>query len=77
MITVLFGLSGVAAGAAEAWLLAQRARKGPNPLSFLLRLLVVAAVLVLATHAGHLLPGALGWVVGFLVAAVVAYRRPR
>jgi hypothetical protein len=77
MTAVLFGLSGIAAGVTEAWFLARRARRGPHPLSFLLRLSIVAAVLVLAAHAGHLLSGALGWIGGFLVTAIVAYRRLR
>ena len=75
MTAVFFALCGVAAGFAEAGLLARAARMKPHPLSFLARLVLVAGVLVLAAHAGHLISGATGWSFGFVTAAVVAYRR--
>ena len=75
MTAAFFALCGVAAGFAEAGLLARAARMKSHPLSFLARLVLVAGVLVLAAHAGHLISGATGWSFGFVTAAVVAYRR--
>ena len=75
MTAVFFALCGVAAGFAEAGLLARATRMKPHPLFFLARLVLVAGVLVLAAHAGHLISGATGWSFGFVTAAVVAYRR--
>lgn len=75
MMEALFALSGAATGIVEAGLLARTARAKVNPLSFLVRLALVAVVLVGAAQAGHLLSAAGGWMLGFLIAAVVAYRR--
>lgn len=77
MTAALFGLSGAAAGVVQVWLLGRSARGGSHPLSFVVRLLLIAALLVLAATSGQLLPGALGWVMGFFVAIAATYRRLR
>jgi hypothetical protein len=43
----------------------------------LVRIGLVAAVLVHAARAGHLVPGSVGWLAGFLVAAAIEHRRLR
>ena len=75
MTAALFALAGVIAGSTQAFLLARRAGGGPDAFSFLGRYLLVAVVLVLSALAGHILPAAAGWGLGFTVSAVVAYRR--
>lgn len=76
MSAVLFGLAGAAAGTTEVmWLLAQTSRQRPHPLAFGARLFIVATVLLLAALNGHLLAGAVGWMVGFFVATLIAYWR--
>jgi hypothetical protein len=73
----LFAVSGAAAGAVQARLLGRAARTSPGPLGALGRLLLVAAVLVVAARAGHIAAGSAGWATGFLVGAVLVYRRLR
>lgn len=75
MTAVLFALSGTAAGVTQAGLLARAVQKGPSPLWLLARLLLVSAVLVLAAYGGHLLSSTAGFIVGFAIAATIAYRR--
>ncbi len=67
MIDVLYFALGAVAGVAQSMLLSRSARRGPNPLSVLVRLVAVAAVLVFAAVAGHLLVAAAGWLGAFLV----------
>lgn len=70
----LSALCGAAAGAAQAGLLARTARRGPHPALLLVRLGLVGAVLLLAARAGHLGPGAAGWLAGLTVAGVMVHR---
>jgi hypothetical protein len=73
----LFVALGVAVGVAHAALLARAARSGPSPLGALVRLLLVASVLVLAATLDHVAAAAIGWGIGFVVAAAVIRRRLR
>lgn len=75
MTAVLFGLSGMAVGAAQAGLLGRQAGRASGALSFPLRFLLVAAVLTIAASAGHVFSGAGGWLLGFALASIVVYRR--
>jgi len=77
MIGWLFALAGATAGAAQAGLLGRSVRRGLHPFGLLVRIGLVAAVLVLAARAGHLVPGSVGWLAGFLVAAAIVHRRLR
>jgi hypothetical protein len=70
----LFALSGAFAGAAQAGLLARSARGVPDLFSFLIRLILVAAVLFLAARAGHLPLGAAGWLLGFAASVAILHR---
>lgn len=72
----LLGLGG-AAGAAQAGLLWRAARRRPGPAALLARLGLVAGVLLLAARAGQLLPGAAGWLAGFLLAGALLAGRAR
>lgn len=65
MTALLFALAGAAAGAIEVALLLRTARGRGGPASFLARLLLVAAVLVVGARAGHLVATAAGWLAGF------------
>jgi len=73
----LFALGGAQAGLAQAGLLFFAARRGPGPASALTRLLLVGALLLLAARSGHLLFGAVGWIVGFASTALVLQQRLR
>lgn len=73
----LFALAGVVAGVAQAGMLARSAMRGPHPLSIIVRLLGVGVVLFFAARAGHLFAAACGWMAGFVVTGVLAYRRLR
>jgi len=75
MTATLFGLGGAAVGIAQVWLLARSAGGRSHAQSFLVRLLLVAGVLVFAAAAGHVVSGALGWLMGFGVAVAVMVRR--
>lgn len=77
MIALGLGIAGAAAGVVQAGLLARASSRGPHPLGLLGRLLLVAAVLLLAARAGHLLAAAGGWLLGFGVASAAVYRRLR
>ncbi|MGR8918779.1 MAG: hypothetical protein ACU85V_04100 [Gammaproteobacteria bacterium] len=67
-------VGGTLIGAAQAGLLARSLHVASNPFAFLVRLLLVAAVLYVAARAGHLALGAAGWVLGF-AAGVAVFRR--
>ncbi|MDA8439971.1 MAG: hypothetical protein M0Z51_14075 [Propionibacterium sp.] len=70
----LFALAGVLTGFVHATALAYPGRRvsaGTWPL----RVLGVGAVLLVAALAGQLLAAVAGWVVGFLAAGVLAWRR--
>lgn len=71
----LFAFLGALTGALQAGLLGRAAARGPHPLWLLARLTLVGGVLLCAARAGHLLPAAAGWLVGFLVATVWVHRR--
>lgn len=77
MIALLFGVLGFVAGVVQAQLLSRAARRGPNPLSMMLRLLAVGAVLVGAAVAGHIFAAAAGWLIGYVASTAVAYQRLR
>lgn len=77
MIGWIFALSGAAAGAAQAGLLGRTVRCGLHPLGTLTRVGLVPAVLVLAARTGHLAPGAVGWLAGFVIAAAIVHRMLR
>ena len=72
-MTPVFVLLGVAAGVLQALLLRRSATAGapPHPLVAPARLLLVGAVLTAAALSGHLLAGAVGWLVGFAVGAAL------
>ena len=76
MTAALVLLSGAAIGVVEARWLGRSARR-PSALGAPLRLLLVGAVLLGAALLGELVAGALGWAVGFVVAAFVVHRRLR
>ncbi|MHB8416542.1 MAG: hypothetical protein ACYDCL_00595 [Myxococcales bacterium] len=77
MIGWLFGLGGATAGTVQAGLLVWSVCGRPGSLAALLRFSLVAAVLVIAARAGHLVPGAAGWLGGFAVASACAVWRLR
>ena len=77
MMPIVFGTLGGLAGLLQASLLARSAKGTPGPLSLLLRLGIVAAVLVYAAVSGSLLLAAGGWLVGYLAAALASYWRLR
>lgn len=75
MSALFFALSAFVAGAVQIGLLAASPGSWWRPLSLMLRLLIVAVVLFLAARAGHLAIGVGGWLLGFLLAAVITARR--
>jgi hypothetical protein len=75
MMSALFALSGLTAGAAQAGLLARSNQAGPHPVSLILRLVLVGAVLLFAAQNGHLAIAFAAWSAGFVVAAGAVYRR--
>ncbi|HUB08800.1 MAG TPA: hypothetical protein VMB50_17465 [Myxococcales bacterium] len=72
---ILWLIAGIAAGGAQATLLSFSAGGRSRFPAFLARIAVVAAILLLAVRAGHLVPAALGWVIGFAAASALALRR--
>lgn len=70
----LFALTGLAAGLAHAAWLGHPGRR-PRAWSWPARFLGVGAVLLLGAWAGHILPTAAGWAVGFAAGGVRAWRR--
>lgn len=77
MIGWYIALGGAAAGMVQAGLLARVARNGPDPLSFLVRLVLVGTVLFLAARTGHLAAGAAAWSAALIAAGVRAHRKLR
>jgi hypothetical protein len=71
----LFAIGSGFAGAVQAGLLARTARGDAGPFSFLLRLMLIAAVLFAAARAGHLPAATAGWFAGYV--ASVAWLRGR
>jgi len=71
----IFAIGGMAAGFAEACLLARAARIGSGPFSLFVRLLLVGAVFFLAARTGRLAISAVGWIVGFGATVVLVRRR--
>lgn len=65
MTAWLFVALGTFAGAVHAVLLHRDVQRGPFLGSWLMRMLLVGAVLLFAAHGGHLLAGAAGWASGF------------
>ena len=77
MTIVMVTFAGALAAIAEVGLLARTARQRVQLPAFVARWVMVAAVLLLATRAGHPLAGSLGWLIGFLASVVIGYRRCR
>lgn len=75
MIAGAFALAGAAAGVAQAVLLGRAVRAGAGPFGFLLRLLLVGAVLVASAPLGQLPAAAAGWAIGLVSGGVVSVRR--
>ena len=73
--SLLFGVLAAGAGVAHAALLARTVQRRAGPFGFVLRLALVAVVLVAAAKSGHLLVACAAWIVAFVAAASVAYRR--
>jgi len=77
-IAGLFLTAGMAAGAAQAGLLARAARRPHGARAAfapLLRYLAVGAVLFAAARAGHLGAATAGWVAGLLAGGALQLRR--
>jgi hypothetical protein len=74
-VSVLFALLGVALGAAQASMLGRAVRARSALAPPLVRIGLVAVALGAAAWVGHLLPAALGWLGGFVVAVAVIRRR--
>ena len=67
-----------AAGVAQAALLRRAAaRRGPHPLQFAVRLLLVALVLSAAAQSGWLAAAVAGWAIGFAGSVLVLAGRAR
>jgi hypothetical protein len=74
MTAALALLCSAAVGVIEArWL--GRSVRAPSVLGAPLRLLLVAAVLLATALLGELAVGAIGWAMGFVVAAAFVHRR--
>lgn len=74
MIGALVAVIGIATGLAHAASLG-RGRGAPRPWSWPLRFVGVAAVLLAAALAGHVVAAASGWAGGFLAGGILAWRR--
>lgn len=70
-------LAGTLFGVLHIALLMRDARRGPAAGRAPLRLLLVGGALFFAIRTGVLRAGFIGWLLGFVAAAVVLYRRLR
>jgi hypothetical protein len=71
-----FALLAATAGAVQAWMLLRAATR-PALRWLVLRAVLVLSVLVAAAAAGHIVAGAVGWLVGFALTTALLARRLR